>query len=166
MKKLYVLCGLALWVAMVMFSPAKKTGEDEAIPATASTVPRASKVSRSGEDTLAREKAAPAVDPARREDAQAAIDAAVVTYEPVGVKAILPFLLDPDPQIRQAARDGMVQLGESDAVPLLRDAASKLDDPNEVASLQEAADLLALPAWSETEEAREVVAEIAGDSNR
>ncbi len=161
MKKLYVLCGLALWVAIVVFSPTKKSGENEAVPA----VHRSSKVLRSGQEVVSREKAAPAVDPVRRDDAQAAIDAAVVTYEPSGVKAILPFLLDPDPQIRQAARDGMVQLGESDAIPLLRDAASKLDDPQEVASLQDAADLLSLPAWSETEEAREVVAEIAGDSS-
>ena len=43
---------------------------------------------------------------------------------------------------------------------MLRDAATKLGDPAEIAAFQEAADLLALPAWSETTEAREVIAEI------
>ena len=76
------------------------------------------------------------------------------------MKVIRPFLLDPDPEVRAAARDGMVQLGESDAIPLLRDAAAKLKDPAEIASLQEAADLLALPAWSDTEEAATVAADI------
>ena len=82
------------------------------------------------------------------------------TYSPDGVKAIRPWLLDADPEIRAAARDGMVQLGEPDGVPLLRDAATKLGDPAEIAAFHEAADLLALPAWSETTEAREVIAEI------
>jgi hypothetical protein len=45
-------------------------------------------------------------------------------------------------------------------VPWLRDAASKLEDPAEIAALREAADLLALPAWSGSEEAREAIEEI------
>ena len=79
---------------------------------------------------------------------------------------IRPLLLDPDPEVRMAARDGMVQLGEADAVPVLRDAASKLTDPAEIASFQEAADLLALPAWSETTEAQDTVAEIVEENAR
>ena len=82
------------------------------------------------------------------------------------MKAIRPYLLDADPEVRAAARDGMVQLGEGDAIPLLRDAASKLDDPQEIASLQEAADLLALPAWSDSEEAAAVIADIRAENER
>lgn len=94
------------------------------------------------------------------------IDAAVVTYSPAGVKAIRPFLLDGDAGVRRAARDGMVQLGEGDAIPLLRAAAGKLTDPEEIASFQEAADLLALPAWSDTEEAGTVIAEMIDENER
>lgn len=100
------------------------------------------------------------MDPARQAEAVARIQEAAVTYSPDGVAAIRPYLKDPDPAIRQAARDGLVQLGEADAVPILREAALRAQDPGEVASLREAADLLALPAWSDSAEAREVVAEI------
>jgi hypothetical protein len=109
------------------------------------------------------DSAKPSAIDERREDAQTIIDAAVVTYSPEGVKAIRPYLLDSDPEIRAAARDGMVQLGEADAIPLLRDAASKLKETAEIASLQEAADLLALPAWSDTPEAAAVVADIRAE---
>jgi hypothetical protein len=92
--------------------------------------------------------------------AGALIQQAVLTYSPDGVKAIRPFLQDPDPAIRRAARDGLVQLGEADAVPYLREAALRVEDQEEIVSLREAADLLALPAWSDSAEAREAVAEI------
>lgn len=105
----------------------------------------------------------PAVaDPARIEQATAVIHEAMTTYAPSGVHAIRVYLLDSDPAVRQAARDGLVQLGEPDAVPHLRAAAAKLEDPAEIASFHEAADLLALPAWSDSPEAREAIAEIVG----
>jgi hypothetical protein len=106
----------------------------------------------------------PTSDPARFEDASAVIQQAMTTYAPAGIHPIRPFLTDPDPTIRQAARDGLVQLGEPDAIPHLRAAAAKLVDPAEIASLHEAADLLALPAWSESAEARAAVAEITGET--
>ncbi len=99
-------------------------------------------------------------DPQQQEQVAEIIQQAVVTYSPAGVALIRPYLLDPDPVIRQAARDGLVQLGEADAIPFLRAAAGKLEAPEEVASLHEAADLLALPAWSDSEEAREAASEI------
>jgi hypothetical protein len=114
----------------------------------------------SGKTLTPRENRPSPVDPARREEAAAAIHDAVLTYDAAGVAVIRPFLLDPDPAVRREARDGMVQLGEADAVPWLRDAASKLEDPAEIAALREAADLLALPAWSDSEQAREAVEEI------
>lgn len=107
-----------------------------------------------------REPQRAAADPARWEQVAGEIQQAVLTYQPSGVAVIRPYLLDPDPAIRREARDGLVQLGEADAVPWLRDAASKLEDPAEIAALREAADLLALPAWSDSEEAREAIEEI------
>lgn len=103
-------------------------------------------------------------DPAWVEQASAVIHEAMATYAPSGVHPIRPFLLDSDPAIRQAARDGLVQLGEADAIPFLRAAAAKLQNPAEIASFHEAADLLALPAWSDSAEARAAIAEITGEN--
>ena len=105
-------------------------------------------------------------NPERLDTAKALIESAALRYEPSAVKDIKPWLLDTDPQIRQAARDGLVMLGESDAIPFLRDAASRLKDPAEIASFHEAADLLSLPAWSESDEARQAMAEIVSESSR
>ncbi|WP_367871678.1 HEAT repeat domain-containing protein [Luteolibacter sp. Populi] len=161
MKRLLLLLGLVAWVVAIVLLPPKSRPDASAAPAKPAEVKVRAR-SLPPQKTAAASAAAQAAlaDPEHFENARTLIDAAVVTYSPEGVKAIRPFLLDPDPEVRTAARDGMVQLGEGDAIPLLRDAATKLKDPAEIASLQEAADLLALPAWSDTEEAATVAADI------
>lgn len=167
----FILIGLTAWVVLVVLAPSKteELPEKKAVPAESSsrartTGPRdkerpAKRIVEAAETT---EEAAAA----HRDEAQAAIDAAVVTYSPDGVKSIRAWLLDADPKVRMAARDGMVQLGEPDAIPLLRDAAGRLKDQSEIAAFHEAADLLALPAWSETTEAQAAIAEIIGDNGQ
>jgi hypothetical protein len=169
MKKLLILLGLAVWVAVIVLMPPKSRQESPA-PAVPSAPAGLKSGSRKAVDPATgvpalRGKARMA-DNERSEEVRALIDAAVVGYSPEGVKSIRPYLLDADPEIRGMARDGMVQLGEGDAIPLLRDAAAKLADPAEIASLHEAADLLALPAWSSSEEAATVIAEIMDESAR
>ncbi len=88
------------------------------------------------------------------------IQSAVITYSPEGVKPIARHLTDSDPEIREAARQGLVQLGEADAIPVLRHAASQLDEI-EAKACQEAASLLELPSWSLTEEARALSSELS-----
>jgi hypothetical protein len=171
MKTPLLLLGLVAWVAFIVMVPPKPLNEGGHKPNHAPAAPAnlKSRVRPAASDSSANSAEGSktrSTDPQRREDARTTIDAAVVTYSPEGVKAIRPYLLDPDPEVRAAARDGMVQLGEGDAVPLLRDAASKLDDPQEIASLQEAADLLALPAWSDSEEAAAVIADIRAENER
>lgn len=159
MKKPLLLSLLAGLITAGIFIPAKLDPEAPSVAAESREVPLPSPAP--GKSARVRvDEAGPAADPARQSEAAAIIQEAVVSYSPDGVAAIRPFLKDPDPAIRQAARDGLVQLGEADAVPLLREAASRAEDPAETASLREAADLLALPAWSDSAEAREVVAEI------
>jgi hypothetical protein len=162
MKSRPILIGLALCGVCALFLP-----REPAAPRNPAA-DRAASPARSEFRRVVRETAslaaAPASDPARVAAAAAVIHQAMTTYSPSGVHPIRPFLTDPDPAIRQAARDGMVQLGEPDAIPHLRAAAAKLADPAEIASLHEAADLLALPAWSESAEARAAVAEITGES--
>lgn len=175
MKTPLLLLGLAAWVALiVLFPPKPFTGDSAGKPgqapaaASSSAGPNSKSHARpsaaAGAQTDSNTIKSKDADPRYRDDARSTIDAAVVTYSPAGVKAIRPYLLDADPEVRAAARDGLVQLGEGDAVPLLRDAASKLVDPQEIASFREAADLLALPAWSESEEAASVIAGIRAEN--
>ena len=72
------------------------------VASPAAEVPRPSV--EAGKSRRDRTKSQPLADPARVEDAAAAIQEAVVTYSPAGVRAIRPFLHDPDPAIRRAAR--------------------------------------------------------------
>ncbi len=164
----FILLGLAAWAVIVAVSPSggNAAGKREAA-AVETTQPRERKsLRRETGRTAAEVPAGAEAGAGRREKAREEIEAAVITYSPGGVKAIRPWLLDADPEIRAAARDGMVLLGEADAVPLLRDAASKLEEPEEIAAFHEAADLLALPAWSETAEAQEVIQEIIEGNSR
>lgn len=96
----------------------------------------------------------------RRDEVLQEIQSAVITYAPEGVKPIAAHLLDSDPEIRESARQGLVQLGEAGAIPLLREAARQLDETEAKACL-EAASFLELPSWSLTEEARAVSAELS-----
>lgn len=158
MKKPLLFSLLAALIAAGIYGPAKLNRDAPSRAAESREVPLPP--SAQGKSARVRAEPRPVADPARQTDAAAIIGEAAITYSPAGVKAIRPFLQDPDPAIRRAARDGLVQLGEADAVPFLREAALQAGDPEEIASLREAADLLSLPAWSDSAEARDAVAEI------
>jgi hypothetical protein len=163
MKTFLLLSGLSFWTLFVAMT-SLRPGE----PAASSSTPgpaRKATLQRGG-DRTATKPAPAAMKPDRIAAAHESIGAAVLRYEPSAVHEIRPWLLDADPEVRRAARDGLVQLGESDAIPHLRYAASRLEDTAEIASLHEAADLLSLPAWSDSEDARQAVAEIAGEFAR
>jgi hypothetical protein len=70
---------------------------------------------------------------------------AAVTYEASEIPKIEPYLLHSDPEIRQAAMDGMIMLGDAAAGPLLRKAAAIAPTPHEAVALLEAADYVELP---------------------
>lgn len=82
------------------------------------------------------------------EQKQAAIDRmhdAMVSYEPSQVPVIAAYLTHSDPELREIARDSLIQMGEAAAAHHLRAAAQKLTDPAEAAALLEAAEFLELP---------------------
>jgi hypothetical protein len=165
MKKFLIISGLAVWTIFVAIT-SSHSSESPAAPRQepAKRLPISAKTAeREGRTGVATKTDS---NPERLATARAIIESAALRYEPSAVKDIRPWLLDTDPQIRQAARDGLVMLGESDAIPFLRDAASRLKDPAEVASLHEAADLLSLPAWSESDEAKQAMAEIVSELDR
>ena len=76
------------------------------------------------------------------------IEQASVTYDAKALPDIEPYLLHPDPEVRQAALNGMLILGDAAAGPLLRKAAGKAPTPKEAVALSEAADYVELPAGS------------------
>lgn len=74
------------------------------------------------------------------------IEQASVTYDAKALPQIERYLLHPDPEVRAAAMNGMIVLGDSAAAPLLRAAAEKAPTPKEAVALGEAADYMELPA--------------------
>jgi hypothetical protein len=94
------------------------------------------------------------------EAAQEAISDLSATYDAVSARPLARYLKHPDPEIRAAARDGLINLGERAAIPFLEEAA-KTAPAEEAALLREAAEFLALPTWTEQREARKK-AEAAG----
>jgi len=71
---------------------------------------------------------------------------AAVAYHPDSVPLIEPFLLHGDPEVRKAAIDGMIMLGERSAVPVMRAAASKAPTPEDTIALLQAAAYIELPS--------------------
>ena len=75
----------------------------------------------------------------------AEIDDATVLYSTAGLPKIQPYLLHADPEIRAAAIDGMVNLGETGGAALLRAASQLAPTAEDAAAMREAAAYLDLP---------------------
>jgi len=82
------------------------------------------------------------VDEVVRED----IEKAVVTYSPDALPTFERFLASNEPDVREAARDGLSRLGEKGGAAILRRATTRMTDPEEIKRMQETADWLDLPS--------------------
>lgn len=71
---------------------------------------------------------------------------ASVTYDPKELPKIQPFLTHESPEIRKAAVDGMVILGDASAGAMIREAAKSAPTPQEAVQMLEAADYVELPS--------------------
>lgn len=95
---------------------------------------------------------APAGVPTRWPDAEdhrgviVAIQTAATTYEAAKVPEIQPYLTHPDPAVRTAAMNGIVELGYPTGASVLREAAARAATPEEAALLNAKADYLLLPS--------------------
>jgi len=87
------------------------------------------------------------ISPSREQTLEAIQDLAV-TYDAASVPALARYLSNRDAEIRAAARDGLIQLGERAAIPYLQEAARQAA-PEEAQALREAAEFLALPTWTQ-----------------
>lgn len=132
-------------------APAAPAGHAAPTPAPApagETAPAASAASSGTEPPAV--AAAPAAPPLLDgEAAQEAITDLAVTYDAASVPALARYLAHSDAEVRSAAREGLVQLGERAAIPFLEAAAKSASDAEEARALREAAEFLALPTWSE-----------------
>lgn len=84
---------------------------------------------------------------AARDAVLAMIDEATVTYDVQGLQVLGPLLQHPDPQIREATIEGIVQLSETAGAKTLRDAARQAKNPQEATRMIEAAEFLELPEY-------------------
>ena len=76
------------------------------------------------------------------------IHEAAISYSAEELPKIQPFLLHSDPEVRAAALQGMITLGDAAAAPLLRNAALLATSPEEATALRQAADYVELPSGS------------------
>lgn len=77
-----------------------------------------------------------------------AIQEASISYDAKELPKIQPYLIHPDAEVRTAALEGVLVLGDAAGSPLLRQAASTLKDPREAVKYLDAADYLELPSGS------------------
>ncbi len=71
---------------------------------------------------------------------------ASITYDPSQLPVIRPYLVHPDAEIREAAVNAMVVLGDASAGPMLREAAKLAPTAKEAVAMEEAADYVELPS--------------------
>lgn len=164
---LIALCVLAVisagWLMQRGKPTAAATAPEPAAPVTAQSTARLNERRASEAQVTPGSLSAPGAAATSEEKEQRldAIQTAATTYAPEGIRDIKPFLLDPDPEIRAAAKDGLVVLGESGGAVALRAAAKQLKDPREAAVYLDTADYLELPSWSDTEEAQQLAGKMA-----
>lgn len=70
---------------------------------------------------------------------------AATTYDKAQLPVIQPYLVNPDPELRAAAADCMIILGDASAGPMLREAAKRVDSDLEAKDLEKKADYVELP---------------------
>jgi len=73
------------------------------------------------------------------------LEALGMKHDADSLRAILAELMNPDPEIRAAARKAAVQFGDRAAAQELREVAARTEDVDEKRALLEAADFLELP---------------------
>lgn len=86
-------------------------------------------------------------DPAKARDAAIEkMQDASTRYDAAELPVIQPYLTSPDPELRAAAVDAMIVLGDASAGPMLRKAAKSLASTEEAEKMTAAADYVELPS--------------------
>ena len=85
----------------------------------------------------------------RVSERSAELMALAMNNDPNARDMLLSELQNPDKDIRSAAIDALIQLGDRSAVPRMRQLADRMQDPDEKADMLAAADFLDLPALTD-----------------
>ena len=94
-----------------------------------------------------RTSAASHASPAAAKDAAIeAIHEAATSYDPAQLVVIRPYLTSADAELRAAAVDAMIVLGDASAGDMLRQAALTIGSGEEATEMMKAADYLELPS--------------------
>ncbi|WP_367873137.1 HEAT repeat domain-containing protein [Luteolibacter sp. Populi] len=141
---------LLLAAGWVFTRDGKEDTPGETPPPQAASGPLASRPATSSRTTPRDPQATTPANPKLTDEERVAIlgkiEEASVTYDAKALPEIEPFLLHPDPEVRTAALNGMIVLGEAGAAPLLRKAAETAPTPQEAVAMTEAAGYLELPS--------------------
>lgn len=70
---------------------------------------------------------------------------ASTTYDAAQLPVIQPYLVSPDPELRAAAVDAMIVLGDASAGRMIREAAKSMTSADEAKKMEKAADYVELP---------------------
>jgi len=150
-----VLLLLALTLVVVRLSPSSAPSANEVFAPVARSENRAVRNASTHQAPAQESRIGQAIPPDESASAELAViprDAAIekmhdaaVTYDPAELPVIGPYLESPDPELRAAAVEAMIILGDSSAGPMLREAALKLTAPEEILKMQQAADYIELP---------------------
>ncbi len=158
MNARWILAAAAVCGLLVVLFAFRAGGPDRTPPLPAAAAPReaASRASAPTDTPSAGASpaAAPAVAVTPAPVAQAvpqileAIHEASISYDAKELPKLQPYLIHPDAEVRAAALDGVLVLGDAAGAPLLRQAASTLKDPREAVKYLDAAEYLELPSGS------------------
>jgi hypothetical protein len=126
----------------VEFEKTKRIAEESK---RARSVPSAPTVGKADQSAVASSKdVAPRADETK-EVILEQIHTSSVTYDAKEIPKIAPFLNHEDPEVRRAAMDGMIILGDSSAGTWLRAASKTARTPQEAVAFEEAANYMELP---------------------
>lgn len=160
MKKIILYCSAVVILAVIYIISINTVGKNEPAPGYSDPKTRVEisqsplenrdrDVTEIAKDTQADDgKPLDASDaPSRHEAILLGIHQASIQYEPEQIQNIAPYLVHPEPEVRLAAVDGLIVLGERSAADHLREAAKQMNDPREAVTFLDAADYLELPSF-------------------
>ncbi|MCW0218128.1 MAG: HEAT repeat domain-containing protein [Prosthecobacter sp.] len=131
-------------------SPERTNPTVEVQPSLNLPSPTSATVANSLENPPAAEKivAPSSQPPVKKEEILSVIEEASISYSAEELPKIQPYLSHPDPEVRAAAIQGMITIGEPAAAPILRAAAQLAASTEEAKAMKEAADYVELPPGS------------------
>lgn len=146
MRVRLLLAATGLLLALAAFVYLKSSGPERGPDAAAQTKPSPSNRESRQPAPIATTPVSPRSDSRPSLPVEEEIEAAVVTYSPAALPTFEKLLASGEPDVREAARDGLVRLGETGGAALLRRATARLTDPEEIRKFLETADYLELPS--------------------